>query len=107
MYKYEFDTCIDKKYSDYPDCREQGAAFLYFENHDYGAEYEFCRDNGKDNSTIYLTVYDRYRGRDEWRTDYACAEHYEIDFSNKNWKKDLERKMHDFVAGHVRKKKAG
>ena len=26
MYKYEFDVCIDKKYSDYPDCREQGAA---------------------------------------------------------------------------------
>ena len=42
-------------------------------------------------SAIYLV--ERDEENECFETDYSCCKHYEIDFNNKNWKKELENAM--------------
>lgn len=68
---------------------EWGCAFVFYGEH-VGVEYNFCIDHGTNSSGIYKTVV----GEDNiLSTDYSTSTHYEIDFENDNWKKELENAM--------------
>lgn len=56
-----------------------------------GVEYNLCVDNGENYSAIYKVDYDEEN--DCIETDYTTFIHYEIDFDNPKWKKELENAM--------------
>ena len=90
---YEFGLSMDDSYKQYTDIDEWGMAVIDFGT--YGAEYNFCIEEGDNYSAIYYMEYNEKTGY--WDTDYNCFEHYEINFNDFNWKKDLEKAMYNFI----------
>lgn len=91
--KYKFELNMNNSYKKYIDIDEWGTAVIDFGT--YGAEYNFCIEEGNNYSAIYYMEYNEKTGY--WDTDYNCFEHYEINFNDFNWKKDLEKAMYNFI----------
>ena len=77
------------------DCFDEwGCAFASIGD-EVSVEYNLCIDNTTDESidesAIYKVDYDA--DSDTIETDYDKYIHYEIDFNNRNWKKELENAM--------------
>ena len=77
------------------DCFDEwGCAYISF-GETMGVEYNLCIDNTTNEnineSAIYKVDYDEEY--DEYETDYTTFIHYEIDFDNPKWKKELEDAM--------------
>lgn len=98
IYSYDFRCTFNdeiiKEYSNKENIDEWGYALITI-NGKYGAEYNLCIEDGKNYSAIYYMEYNEETGY--WDTDYNCFEHYEINFNDFNWKKDLEKAMYNFV----------
>lgn len=90
---YKFELNMDNSYKKYIDIDEWGTAVIDFGT--YGAEYNFCIEEGDNYSAIYYMEYNDET--DYWGTDYDCFEHYEINFNNPNWKLELKEAMYNFV----------
>lgn len=90
---YKFELNMDDSYKQYTDIDEWGMAVVWAGY--YGAEYNFCIEEGDNYSAIYYMEYNEKT--DYWDTDYNCFEHYEINFNDFNWKKDLEKAMYNFI----------
>lgn len=101
MNDFEFELNMDESYKDYESIDEWGMAMVWAGN--YGAEYNFCLQDGDNYSAIYFMEYDDET--DYWDTDCSCFEHYEIDFNNPNWKLELKETMYNFVINIINKKK--
>lgn len=86
---YEFECNIDESYKDL-ETDEWGCAYVWL-NDLQGAEYNFCIDSGNNCCAIYKMEINE---EDYMETDYSTFEHYEIDFSNVNWKEELEKAMY-------------
>lgn len=97
---YEFGLNMDDSYKKYNDIDEWGMAVIDFEI--YGAEYNFCVEEGDNYSAIYYMEYNEET--DCWETDSNCFKHYEIDFNDFNWKKDLEKAMYNFIINELNKR---
>lgn len=69
---------------------EWGCAFISITD-DIGVEYNLCVDEGENCSAIYKVDYNKET--DFIETDYNTFIHYEIDFDNPKWKKELENAM--------------
>lgn len=91
--KYKFELNMDDSYKQYTDIDEWGMAVIDFGT--YGAEYNFCIEEGDNYSAIYYMEYNEETGY--WDTDYNYFEHYEINFNNPNWKLELKEAMYNFV----------
>jgi len=91
--KYKFELNMDDSYKQYTDIDEWGMAVIDFGT--YGAEYNFCIEEGNNCSAIYFMEFNSNTGY--WDTDYNYFEHYEINFNDFNWKKDLEKAMYNFI----------
>lgn len=98
--KYKFELNMDNSYKKYIDIDEWGTAVIDFGT--YGAEYNFCIEEGNNYSAIYYMEYNP--NTSYWNTDYNCFEHYEINFNNSNWKKDLEKAMYNFIIDKLNKR---
>ena len=73
------------------DCFDEwGCAFVSVGD-ELGVEYNLCVDDGENCSAIYKVDYDKESGYIE--TDCTTFIHYEIDFDNPKWKKELEDAM--------------
>lgn len=86
---YEFECNIDSDVQNENFHDEWGAAFVWYG--DIGVEYNFCIESDYNCSAIYKTEMD-----DEncfMVTDYNSFIHYEIDFNNENWQKQLRIAM--------------
>lgn len=90
---YCFECNITEEYGTYNSHDEWGCAIVSFGN--IGAEYNFCIDGGKNLSAIYKTELNP--ATDCIETDTSTFIHYEIDFSNPEWKSELETAMYSFV----------
>lgn len=88
--KYEFECNMSEEYKDYKDHDEWGCACVWFGDN-VGAEYNFCFDDGENFCAIYKMSFNN--AEDCIETDYDTNVHYEIDFSNENWKEELENAM--------------
>ncbi len=97
---YEFRLNMDDSYKQYTDIDEWEMAVVWVGY--YGAEYNFCLQNGDDYSAIYFMEYNDET--DYWETEYDCFEHYEIDFNNPNWSEDLEKEMKEYLFSILNKK---
>lgn len=89
---YDFWCNLSGDYKDLTCCDEWGAATLWL-NDKQGVEYNFCIDGDCNSCAIYKMYYDEET--DTEGTDYSTFEHYEIDFSNVNWKAELEKAMYE------------
>ena len=89
---YDFECNLSDEYRNYDCCDEWGAATLWL-NDKQGVEYNFCIDGDCNSCAIYKMYYDEET--DTEGTDYSTFEHYEIDFSNVNWKAELEKAMYE------------
>lgn len=98
--KYKFELNMDDSYKQYTDIDEWGMAVIDFGT--YGAEYNFCIEEGDNYSAIYYMEYNEETGY--WDTDYNYFEHYEINFNDFNWKKDLEKAMYNFIINELNKR---
>lgn len=92
-YGFEFELNMDDSYKNYETIDEWGMAVVWAGY--YGAEYNFCLEDGDNYSAIYFMEYDEETGN--WETDSNCFKHYEIDFNNPNWKLELKEAMYNFV----------
>lgn len=90
---YSFECNMSEEYGTYNSHDEWGCAIVSFGN--IGAEYNFCIDGGKNLSAIYKTELNP--ATDCIETDTSTFIHYEIDFSNPEWKSELETAMYSFV----------
>lgn len=73
------------------DCFDEwGCAFISVGD-ELGVEYNLCVDDGENCSAIYKLNYDEESGYIE--TDTSTFIHYEINFDNSKWKKELEDTM--------------
>lgn len=97
MKNYEFELNMDDSYKNCEFIDEWEMAVLWTEY--FGAEYNLCIQNRDNYSAIYFMEYNSET--DYWETDSNCFEHYEIDFSNPNWKTELEKAMYDFVINMI------
>lgn len=68
-----------------------GCAYCFMD--DYGAEYNLCIEDGKDNSAIYLMRRDL---SGNWDTDGSRFIPYKVTFG-KGWKKELRKAMEKFI----------
>ena len=68
---------------------EWGMAYMWLDN--IGVEYNFSVDSGGNYSAIYKMVFNEES--DYMETDYDTFIHYEIDFSNPDWKEHLKDAM--------------
>lgn len=100
--KYEFGLNIDDSYKKYNDIDEWGMAIMWVWDERYGAEYNLCLENGDNYSAIYYMKYNP--DTNYWDTDCNCFEHYEINFNDSNWKKDLEKAMYSFIIDKLNKR---
>ena len=89
---YDFWLNLSEDYKDLTCCDEWGSATLWL-NDKQGVEYNFCIDGECNSCAIYKMYYDEET--DTEGTDYSTFEHYEIDFSNVNWKEELEKAMYE------------
>ena len=94
---YEFECNMCEEFSSYDYYDEFGCAFIWYKR--YGVEYNFSVTPNSNCCAIYpitinyLTYENTYITLDGWSRHTHQPYHYEIDFSNKNWKKDLEKEM--------------
>jgi len=87
--KYNFEFNIGEDYNGV-ETDEWGCAYCWIDD-DIGVEYNYCVEDGENHSAIYVDEYNK-----EEKTIYANSEkyiHYEIDFSDDNWKDKLENAM--------------
>ena len=85
---YEFQLNLSDEYARFNSCDEWGCAFVWLG--DMGVEYNFCI-NGTNCSAIYKM---NFNGEEnQMATDYDTFIHYEVNFNNENWKKELEDSM--------------
>ena len=89
---YDFDCGITEEYKTYTNHDEWGCATLWL-NDEQGVEYNFCMDGGLNSCAIYKMESNKESGNIE--TDYSVCEHYEIDFDNVEWQKELEKAMYE------------
>ena len=89
---YDFECNLSEGYKDLACCDEWGSATLWL-NDKQGVEYNFCIDGNCNLCAIYKMYYDEET--DTEGTDSSTFEHYEIDFDNANWRKELEKAMHE------------
>lgn len=87
--RYEFECNMCEEFKTYDIYDEWGCAYIFFKG--YGAEYNFCMQSDGNYSAIYPMICENYD--ESWETDYDFYEHYEIDFDNPNWEKELEKHM--------------
>lgn len=95
MYEYEINMTPEEEDKNGMDV--WGAAELWFGNGDKGVEYNWCWDDGENDSAIYKTEmnYDNPDYPDGYmETDYSTYVHYEVDFTNANWKQELVDTMY-------------
>ena len=91
----EYEINISSKYKNKNCIDEWGAAFVWLDD-DHGVEYNYCYDNGKCCSAIYKMEmkYNYPKYPDGYmETDYSTFEHYEIDFTDKDWEQNLVDEM--------------
>lgn len=97
--EYHFECNINKRktlkdIADTDVFDEWGCAYISVGN-ELGVEYNLCIDNSTNEnineSAIYRVDYDEESGYIE--TDTSTFTHYEIDFDNPKWKKELEDAM--------------
>lgn len=89
--KYEFECNMSEEYKDYKNHDEWGCAFAWFGGN-IGVEYNFSVDEDEGSfSAIYKT--EMNKKTDYMETDYDVYVHHDIDFNNKDWKKELENAM--------------
>ena len=69
---------------------EWGVACVWL-GEDIGVEYNFCIDDDVNSSAIYKMEFDYESGY--MKTDYDTFIHYEIDYNDRKWKKNLEDAM--------------
>lgn len=97
IYSYDFRCTFNdeiiKKYNNKENIDEWGYALVTI-NGKYGAEYNLCIEDGKNYSAIYFQECDE---KGIWQTDFTNSKHYEVDFSNPNWKQKLQREMKHYV----------
>lgn len=86
---YEFECNLFKNDS-MENCDEWGCAFVWL-TESKGVEYNFCIEDGIDNSAIYKMQYDK--SVDCMETDYDKFVPYEIDFDDTEWATSLENAM--------------
>lgn len=98
-FAYNFYCNIDKRkalkeIADTDGFDEWGCAYVSLGDA-FSVEYNFCIDNTTNESinesAIYKVDYDEEC--DEFATDCDVFIHYEIDFNNPKWKKELENAM--------------
>lgn len=87
---YEFECNMLEEYKNYKNHDEFGCAFVWLGS-DIGVEYNFAVDEGENLSAIYKMEFNYET--DYMETDYDKYVHYEVDFSNKKWKDELENAM--------------
>lgn len=68
-----------------------GSAYAWSADGTYGAEYNYCIENGVNMSAIYFMALNEQG--DDYQTDPCLFIHYEVDFSSDLWHQDLEAKM--------------
>lgn len=101
---YEFECNIDKETKkevksvlnnpddEYEEVFDEWGAALVWYGENIGAEYNLCvQNNGENSSAIYRMEFNKEE--DSMETDYDDYVHYEIDFSDRNWKRKLENAM--------------
>ena len=95
IYKFEsnFNNEIIDEYNNNENVDEWGCALVTI-NNKYGAEYNLCIEDKDNESAIYFQEFDE---NGFWQTDYSDCKHYEINFNNPNWEKDLEKKMKNYL----------
>ena len=86
---YDFECNMSEEYKIYTEHDEWGCAFVWLK--DYGAEYNFCKDDGENYCAIYKAEINH--DTDYLETDTDTYIHYEINFDNENWMKELENAM--------------
>lgn len=77
------------------DCYDEwGCAYVSL-GETMGVEYNFCIDNTTNENINESAIYrvDYNEESDEYETDCDVFIHYEIDFDNPKWKKELENAM--------------
>ena len=89
--EYSFGCNMSEEFKTY-DCHDEWGCATLWLNKEQGVEYNFCMDHGHNSSAIYKMEYNEET--DMVDTDYSTCEHYEIDFSQTNWQKELEKAMH-------------
>ena len=85
---YEYEININPSEVDKQCTDDWGAAFLWLDD-THGVEYNLCYDNEECESAIYQTT----MSDGVLDTDTCTCSHYEIDFSDKNWKRNLINEM--------------
>ena len=83
---FHFEIVMEDCYQYSDNIDEWGAATI-FDKKGNGVEYNYCIDHGNEESAIY-----KFEGMD---TDYTTYNHYEIDWSNDNWREKLLDAMID------------
>ena len=73
------------------DCFDEWGCAYVSVGDELGVEYNLCVDDGENCSAIYKIDYDEESGYIE--TDTSTFIHYEIDFNNPKWKRELEDVM--------------
>lgn len=73
------------------DCFDEWGCAYISVGDELGVEYNLCVDDGENCSAIYKVDYDEEN--DCIETDCSTFIHYEIDFNNPKWKKELENAM--------------
>ena len=86
---YEFECNICEEYKGMT-TDEWGCAIVWL-GATKGVEYNFCIEDGIDNSAIYKMQYDK--SVDCMETDYDKFVPYEIDFDDTKWATSLENAM--------------
>lgn len=90
---FEFEVNMSSSEIEDGDCDIWGAAFMW--GTDVGLEYNLCIDSGYNCSAIYKMKYDE--SERNWQTNYSVYFHYEIDFSDNDWEKQLKNTMRDLL----------
>lgn len=101
--EWEYEINMDESYADITDIDEWGCAQVWNSEKGCGAEYNYCIDNStneKINSSAFYMMYENNYD-DCWTTYYSDYQHYEIDFSDGQWKEKLIAAMKQFVINHL------
>lgn len=81
----EFELNMDKTYKNLDSIDEWGCAYIFDNDNNCGVEYNFCIDGNENSCAIYYF--------EDINTDYDRYIHYEIDFNNIEWEKELRIAM--------------
>ena len=100
--EWEYEINMDESYVDIEDIDEWGCAQVWDDENKIGAEYNYCIDNSTNEMINCCAIYWMYEDDEEnWHTDGSDYQHYEIDFSDKDWKEKLIAAMKQFVIEHL------